>query len=84
MKITNELCPWHKDCRNGTSGCYSVNPENCVRFLPITGTNFTKITGVVETPPEIDCNKFNQYFINWVESMGWNFCGGFSPCENEE
>jgi hypothetical protein len=52
--------------------------------MPLHNTNLTKIIGVVETPPEIDYDKFNQYFVNWITSMGWSFCGGCSPCENEK
>ena len=82
MKV--KRCPWHKNCRNGSDGCYSAEPETCVRFLPLNGTNLTKIAGVVETPPEIDLDKFSQYFTNWIESMGWSFAGGFSPYKEEE
>lgn len=81
--MKDKLCPWYKDCRNGNDGCYSAEPENCVRFLPLNGTNLTKIAGVIETPPEIDCDKFSQYFANWIESMGWSFCGSLNPYEDE-
>ena len=70
-------CPWSKKCRNGGEGCWAVEPENCVRFLPTEGTNLTDIDGVVETPPDIDEDKFSQYFMNWIDSMGWSFCGSF-------
>ena len=82
--MKNKLCPAHKECRNGYDGCYSADPKTCVRFLPLDGTNLTKITGIIETPPEIDCDKFSQFFTNWVVSMGWSFCGGFSPQEDME
>lgn len=83
--MKDKSCPWYKDCRNGNDGCYSAEPEKCVRFLPLNGTNLTKISGTIETPPEIDSDKFNQYFVNWIESMGWSFCGGLSPYyENED
>ena len=78
-----KLCPRYKACRNGNGGCYSAEPEKCIRFLPLNGTNLTKIAGVIETPPEIDCDKFSQYFANWIESMGWSFCGSFNPYEGE-
>lgn len=70
-------CLWNKKCRNGNDNCYSDTPESCVRFLPLEGTNLTEISGIVETPPEIDCDKFSQHFVNWIESMGWSFCGSF-------
>lgn len=77
-------CPWHNKCRNGGGGCYTREPENCVRFMPLDGTNLTEINGIMETPPEIDDDKFYQYFINWIESMGWSFCGSFKRYEEEE
>lgn len=77
-------CSWYKKCRNGGDGCWSVEPQNCVRFLPIEGTNLTEINGIVETPPNIDDDKFNQYFINWIESMGWSFCGIFNKYEEKD
>ena len=82
--MRNKKCPWYNDCFNGNDGCYCADPENCVRFLPLQGTNLTKITGVIETHPERDCNKFSQYFFNWVESMGWHFCGSLCKYEEED
>ena len=77
-------CPWSKKCRNGGDGCWSREPESFVRYLPLEGTNLTEINGVVETPPDIDYDKFNQYFTNWIDSMGWSFCGSFMKYEEEE
>jgi hypothetical protein len=77
-------CPWHNKCRNGGDGCYAHEPENCVRFMPTDGTNLTEINGIIETPPEIDDDKFSQYFINWIESMGWSFCGSLNRYEEEK
>lgn len=77
-------CPWRNTCRNGGDGCYSREPENCVRFMPLEGNNLTEISGIVETPPGIDDDKFVQYFTNWIESMGWSFCGSFKKYEEEE
>lgn len=74
-------CPWSKTCRNGGDGCATIEPENCVRFLPLEGTNFTEINGIVETPPGVDYDKFSQYFTNWLDSMGWCFCGSFKKYE---
>ena len=82
--MKNKKCPWNKKCRNGADGCWTLEPENCVRFLPIEGTNLTKINGVIETPPNIDWDKFSQYFSNWIESMGWSFCGSFCRYEEKE
>ena len=80
----NYLCPWNQKCRNGNDGCYLSEPEKCVRFLPLTGTNLTNLSGVIETPPEIDSDKFSQHFINWIESMGWSFCGIISAYKDDE
>lgn len=81
--MAKKKCPWRNKCRNGGEGCWNVEPENCVRFLPTEGTNLTSIDGIVETPPNIDCEKFSQYFMNWLDSMGWSFCGSFKKYEEE-
>lgn len=77
-------CPWWDKCRNGDEGCYAREPEKCVRFMPIEGTNLTEVKVIVETPPDIDCDKFSQYFMNWIESMGWSFCGTMHEYKEEE
>ena len=82
--MENKVCPCSNMCRNGDEGCYAREPETCVRFMPLEGTNFTKINGVIETPPDVDYDKFSQYFSNWIESMGWCFCGSFKRYEDEE
>lgn len=82
--MENEKCSWCNKCRNGNDGCWTSEPKNCVRYLPLEGTYLTEIKGVIETPPEIDCNKFSQFFMNWIESMGWSFAGGFKKYEDEE
>ena len=82
--MKHRSCLWRKVCRNGNNGCYSAEPKNCVRFLPLDGTNLTEISGVIETPPEIDSDKFSQYFSNWIDSMGWSFCGFFGPYTDED
>lgn len=77
-------CPWNEYCQNGDEGCYNREPENCIRFMPHEGTNLTDISGTVETPPGIDSEKFGQYFTNWIESMGWSFCGVIAPYDDED
>lgn len=77
-------CPWNEYCQNGDECCYNREPENCIRFMPHEGTNLTDISGTVETPPGIDSEKFGQYFTNWIESMGWSFCGVIAPHDDEE
>ena len=74
-------CPWWEKCMNGGDGCFTIEPEKCVRFMPTEGTNCTEIDGIVETPPDVDDDKFTQYFLNWIESMGWSFCGSFKKYE---
>lgn len=51
VPMKDKLCPWRKNCQNGNDGCYSKDPENCVRFLPLGETNLTEIKGIIETPP---------------------------------
>ena len=82
--MSKKKCPWRNKCRNGGDGCYAREPEDCVRFMPTEGTNCTEIDGIVETPPGIDYDKFSQYFTNWIESMGWSFCGSFKKYEEKE
>ena len=82
--MSNKKCPWYNKCRNGGDGCWSLEPENCVRFLPTEGTNLTEINCVVETPPEIDHDKFSQYFSNWIEAMGWSLYGMIEPYVEDE
>jgi hypothetical protein len=77
-------CSWQMKCRNGGDGCFSIEPESCVRFMPLEGTNLTEIDVIVETPPNVDDDKFAQYFMNWIDSMGWSFCGTISKYEDEE
>lgn len=82
--MENVKCSWSDYCQNGNDGCYAREPENCIRFIPHEGTNLTDIGGTVETPPDIDSEKFSQYFSNWIESMGWIFCGFIAPYEDDE
>ena len=85
--MKHKKCPYYKKCRNGYEGCWTTSDEPveaCVRFLPLEGTNLTEIKGVVETPPNIDYDKFSQYFTNWVDSMGWSFCGTFYRYEDND
>ena len=83
ISIENSKCPWHDKCRNGADGCWILEPEKCVRFLPLEGTNLININGTIETPHEIDIDKFSQYFSNWIDGMGWSFCGSMSPYTDE-
>lgn len=67
-------------CRNDGSDCKWTSIENkCVRFMPIDKTNLTHVNVTVETPPNVDCDMFSQYFMNWIDSMGWICCGFFEP-----
>lgn len=70
-------------CKNNVGKCWSSDDSPCVRFMPLTDTNFTKIDGFVETPPSIDTDAFCQIFINLIESLGYSFYGGFAPESNE-
>ena len=81
--MAKKKCPWSNKCRNGGGDCWTKEPENCVRYLPTEGTNLTSIDGIVETPPEIDDDKFIQYFTNWLDMMGWSFCGSFKKYEED-
>lgn len=36
-----------------------------------------EINGCIEIPPEMTMDEFCDAFIEWVESKGWLFGGGF-------
>ena len=36
-----------------------------------------EINGCIEIPPEMTMDVFTDAFIEWVESKGWFFGGGF-------
>ena len=36
-----------------------------------------EITGCIEIPPEMTLDEFTDTFIEWIESKGWYFGGGF-------
>ena len=36
-----------------------------------------EITGCIEIPPEMTSDEFTDTFIEWIESKGWYFGGGF-------
>ena len=82
--MKKKKCPWCNTCQNGDEGCWSLNPEKCVRFLPVEGTNLTEIKGVVETPPGVDFDQFSQHFMNWLDAMGWRFCGSFGRYKEDD
>ena len=81
--IKRNKCPWRKKCLHGKEGCVDMRPTECVRFMPLEGNNFVKIGGIVELPPHIDAEKFDQYFLNWIESMGWFFGGMIASCDED-
>lgn len=83
MKMSKK-CIHYEICQNGIDCCTADPLHRCVRFLPITNTNYIKINGVVETPPEVDFDIFSQMFVNWIDSMGWKFAGGVSPYYAED
>ena len=36
-----------------------------------------EIGGCVEVPPEMTMDEFYDAFLEWIESKGWYFGGGF-------
>lgn len=82
--MKKKKCPWWNKCRNGADGCYHLNPEKCVRFLPLEGTHLTHIEFTIETPPHIDSNAFVDMFTNWLDCMGWSGCGFSKPYDKED
>ena len=75
LKPVKRKCAYADVCRNGGDGCVHHEPSNCVRFLPIKGTNLTHIDMVIEIPPDIDYDKCSQMFSNWAESLCWSIYG---------
>lgn len=71
-KNKSKICPWHDKCRNGGDGCWADQPETCVRYLPTEGTNLTKLSITVETPPSVNWDTVFQMFSNWIDSLGWS------------
>lgn len=41
--------------------------------------NEISISGVVIVPENIDADRFEAEFIEWVESKGYKFGGGIAP-----
>ena len=39
-----------------------------------------EINGCVEISCEISIDEFTDAFIEWIESKGWHFGGGFGTC----
>ena len=37
-----------------------------------------EINGCVEVPPEITMDEFERVFLEFIESKGWYFGGGFN------
>lgn len=77
------ICSRHAECQNGGDGCWCLNPETCVRFLPTTGTNLADIKGKVELPPNVNWDMFSQMFSNWIDSLGYHFNGFISDATAE-
>lgn len=71
-KNKSKICPWHYKCQNGGDGCWADQPETCIRYLPTEGTNLTKLSITVETPPSVNCDMVFQMFSNWMNSLGWS------------
>lgn len=36
-----------------------------------------ELNGCIEIPPEMTLDEFTDTFIEWIESKGWFFGGGF-------
>lgn len=74
-----------QNCQHREEGCWFIDDsEKCVRFLPECRTNLTEIDGIIETPPNVDSDTFLQMFSNWLDSMGWLFCGITAPYDEEK
>ncbi len=42
-----------------------------------------EIQGCVEIPPDMTIDEFTNTFIQWIESKGWFFGGGFKEIMDE-
>lgn len=71
------------NCQNSGNNCWIAEGNICVRYLPERNTNLTDIDGIIETPPGITHEMVDQMFINWIESLGWHFCGSFAPYKED-
>lgn len=43
-----------------------------------------EIGGCIEVPDEITMDEVTDAFIEWIESKGWYFGGGFHELPDEE
>lgn len=50
---------------------------NSTKKEPLTMRKEIEINGCIEIPPEMTMDEFCDAFIEWVESKGWLFGGGF-------
>jgi len=53
---------------------------------PYTDTDFRliEINGVAEIPPSVSLDQFSDMFIQFIESHGWYFGGGYKDITEEE
>ena len=42
-----------------------------------------EICGCIETPSDVDIDRLWDEFIEWIESKGWYFGGGFRELKDE-
>lgn len=42
-----------------------------------------EISGCIETPSDVDIDRLWDEFIEWIESKGWFFGGGFRELKDE-
>ena len=42
-----------------------------------------EIYGCIETPADVDMDRISEEFIQWIESKGWFFGGGFRELKDE-
>ena len=80
MKKKSKTC---STCQHNNRKCWMREGEYCIKYLPCEKTNLISINGVVETSPDLDDDIFLQQFINWIESLGYNFGGGVSMNEDD-
>lgn len=80
MKKKSKTC---STCQHNNLKCWMREGEYCIKYLSCENTNIININGVVETPPDIADDVLLKRFINWIESLGYNFGGGVSMNEDD-
>ena len=78
-------CPKYKECQHGAEGCIHLDDRyECIHYLPLDGTNLTKLVFTVESPPNVTSEMVMDKFINWIDYEGFIACGFSREVNNDD